>query len=424
LNLDHDFLLLAVLERIQDFGEVKFRSKLFMEVDGFIKLIKLYLKSTYILYNGKYYTQITGICIGCRIAPILSKIYLGKVNRQIQVDIDSRGARDLIRLILFVDDYFCLYLRNLDVSWIREKLELYSKSLVFTMELPEQNKLQFLDIRVTDLEEVGICWQYIQRTEKDLLSYHSSHEESIKSGIVTNCIRNACLKSCTHQAVNSCENQIMRLLRAKYPGKFIRFKAQRLANRLASGSTQSQRNIDPDLKTASGTFFHGITNRLKKHSRKFGLRVVGRYPKKLRTLASSLGRPKKVCQKAASTHTKFVNCGEGMVYKIPLSCQAAYIGQSGRCINQRLTEHCKDLEGNTTEGKHLKAHIDECKCTPNFKGTTNIKWLSNWTSREIEEAYQIKRHSETIISEPSIKLTEYEIRTIDDERRFYLPQHV
>lgn len=35
---------------------------------------------------------------------------------------------------------------------------------------------------------------------------------------------------------------------------------------------------------------------------------------------------------------KFVKRSVGIVYKLPLACKKAYIGQSGRCLNERLKE--------------------------------------------------------------------------------------
>lgn len=36
---------------------------------------------------------------------------------------------------------------------------------------------------------------------------------------------------------------------------------------------------------------------------------------------------------------RFVNCVEGIVYLVPLSCSKKYVGRTGRYLNERLKEH-------------------------------------------------------------------------------------
>lgn len=43
----------------------------------------------------------------------------------------------------------------------------------------------------------------------------------------------------------------------------------------------------------------------------------------------------------------YVKCNEGAEYEIPLVCGKVYIGQTGRCTNDRLREHAPSLENGT-----------------------------------------------------------------------------
>lgn len=36
---------------------------------------------------------------------------------------------------------------------------------------------------------------------------------------------------------------------------------------------------------------------------------------------------------------QYVPCVERVVYRIPLKCGSVYVGQTGRCLNDRLREH-------------------------------------------------------------------------------------
>lgn len=48
--------------------------------------------------------------------------------------------------------------------------------------------------------------------------------------------------------------------------------------------------------------------------------------------------------------------------RIPLSCGRCYVGQTGRCLNDRLREHKFSLT--STVGGHLSAHCKTCTRTP------------------------------------------------------------
>lgn len=64
-----------------------------------------------------------------------------------------------------------------------------------------------------------------------------------------------------------------------------------------------------------------------------------------------------VCKK---THKeKFVDCAETVVYSLSiLMWQNNYIGQSGRCVNDCLREHCQNLR--EKYGGFLDVHCKKC----------------------------------------------------------------
>lgn len=100
----------------------------------------------------------------------------------------------------------------------------------------------------------------------------------------------------------------------------------------------------------------------------------------------------------------------GVVYNIPLSCGKCYIGQTGRCINDRAREHATSLTG--TSAGHLAAHCRTCHCSAAFKDITIIATNNNPHAREMLEALAIEEHASGCVSTPSI--------TIHKKERQYL----
>lgn len=62
---------------------------------------------------------------------------------------------------------------------------------------------------------------------------------------------------------------------------------------------------------------------------------------------------------------KFENCGRGVVYGTPLTYDCVYIGQSGRCVNEKLGEHKHNVE--KAISGHLALHCQSCGSVPVFQ---------------------------------------------------------
>lgn len=102
----------------------------------------------------------------------------------------------------------------------------------------------------------------------------------------------------------------------------------------------------------------------------------------------------------------FVPCKKFVVYLIPFPCGYVYIGQTSRCINVRLQEHKRSLGGDTYS--HVAQHVSECKCEPAFHETIILSVHRDKLTREIIEAYHIRKKGVWCLSVPSIHLHESE----------------
>lgn len=103
-----------------------------------------------------------------------------------------------------------------------------------------------------------------------------------------------------------------------------------------------------------------------------------------------------------------------MIYEIPLSCDRCYVGQTGRCLNDRLREHAYAIKTGT--GSTLAAHVSSCNAcksrSPDFGRCKVLKHYRDQRRREIYEAFIIHKRGIKCVSTPSVALTEKEIRAI------------
>ena len=108
--------------------------------------------------------------------------------------------------------------------------------------------------------------------------------------------------------------------------------------------------------------------------------------------------------KCGTAHrTPYSRCEKEVIYSIPLSCGKCYIGQTGRCINDRTREHAASVKALTAAG-HLPAHCRVCQCTPDFHHINIVARHRTQLGREILEAMAIDAKKDECVSAASIAL--------------------
>ncbi|KAH8024116.1 hypothetical protein HPB51_021737 [Rhipicephalus microplus] len=192
--------------------EHEFTSRSGVSVEGFLEVLRCYLEATLVTWKGKVFAQKSGVCIGSCVAPILSTIFLAKVDRAIQGSLFDLA----IKVFRYVDDYLvfvdrCVFIRKMInvMKVFREQ----GHGLTFTCEVPRNDALQYLDLQLAFSPD-SICWRYKPRSQKGLLDYQSGHSRLVKNGIASSCIRSAISKSCPHLIRQSMCEQAVKLRQA------------------------------------------------------------------------------------------------------------------------------------------------------------------------------------------------------------------
>lgn len=90
------------------------------------------------------------------------------------------------------------------------------------------------------------------------------------------------------------------------------------------------------------------------------------------------------------------------------SGQRVYIGQTGRCVNDRLREHHYNVSKQISD--HLGIHCRDCGFTPDFKRSGIIKKSRYKLTTEIMEACEINKQNVKCIIMPSVTLSNKELQ--------------
>ena len=159
-------------------------------------------------------------------------------------------------------------------------------------------------------------------------------------------------------------------------------------------------------------YVHKMAHNLKKVANRYGVPLVFSAPKKLGQLCPRIANESRNERGCGTKHARpYIQCVTGVVYEIPLTCGKSYVGQTGRCTNDRLREHAQNLK--TNDGAYLPTHCRACKCEPRFGDTKILGRSRNQRARELQEAYFIKKRGSQCVSDTSIALYNAEIRFFD-----------
>jgi hypothetical protein len=217
---------------------------------------------------------------------------------------------------------------------------------------------------------------------------------------------NACLRSCEHCVNDSIRGQVKKIRQAGYKLEELTRVANKVAMRVAIGGKRREDRVE--RSTVVIPYYQVFSHHLKKIANMVDINVAFSYPHKLGKLVSSMNAEKVQCETAVSTHTQFVECKIGRVYALRFTCGSVYVGQTGRCINHRLTEHMDIESSEESSYSTAKDHIKNCGCSLLPDQTRVTKWLPSKASREIVEAMTIEQGGEVVVSKASIVLSEAE----------------
>ncbi|CAN7949904.1 unnamed protein product, partial [Ixodes hexagonus] len=221
----------------------------------------------------------------------------------------------------YVDDYLVLLKeRPIDnekllLNNIRSCFLEQAECLKFTDESPENSTLQFLDLKLSFLDD-HTCWMYFPRSKKRLLPYDSAHSKLIKRAIVTSCFSTALKKSRLHSAEKSFEVQVQRLQFSGFPNSILFDVAERLLM-----SQRRERNKETRRRPAIMPYIHRLSHNIKRVASKYDVQVALSAPNKLKRLCPKINNKKEEHVDCKVNHQhKYVDCSCGIVYEIPFSC--------------------------------------------------------------------------------------------------------
>ena len=358
-------------------------TKLPLPTDDLMDLLNLCLTSTYFQYNGKHYKQLHGTAMGSPVSVVVAEIVMQNIEEQAL----ATYKRTLPLWLRYVDDTFTAVHKD-EIDDFHEHLNRQNADIQFTKEIEENGKIPFLDCLVTrnNNDNKLSTTVYRKPTHTDrLLDQSSYNPTSHKATTIQTLTRRAQLVCDSPDRLADENNYLDNVFnKNNYNKDFVR------RNTYKNTEPNVTNNDATPVTTVTIPYVRGTSETIARILQPYNIRVAHKPITTLRQLLT------KVKDKDEP------NRRQGAVYKIKCcDCQATYIGETGRNLNVRLTEH-KRATRNGDINNHIAEHHlqtnhridwDSAKCitycTNYYQRLTLESWFTNLEQTPLNRCLQL-----------------------------------
>ncbi|CAF3835154.1 unnamed protein product [Rotaria sp. Silwood1] len=149
-------------------------------------------------FNDEHYDQINGVAMGSPLAPILAHLFMSNLEENIN---NYKGKKPDI-YYRYVDDIFMIMNgTQKDISNFKKFMNNLEKTIKFTVEVQEENKLPFLDVMVERENNLLITYVYHKPTDTGLyMKWTSNQPKQYKINLIK-CLCNRAVRICSSDAL-------------------------------------------------------------------------------------------------------------------------------------------------------------------------------------------------------------------------------
>ena len=349
-------------------------------------LLKLCLDATFLQFRGNYYRQVYGTAMGSPVSVVVADLVMEEVERRALTSFTD-APRIWKR---YVDDTFAVIKPNLIQSF-HDHLNSIVSSIMFTYELEDDNCLPFLDVLVRKDSDGNLSTSvYRKRTHTDqYLNFQSHHPLCHKSAVASTLFTRADRLSSSLVDRMAEQERVTRSLRKNgYPTCFI----NRCHHRTKRSITDIQTTPDQDKPTATIflPYIQGLSDTIKRILfNDVGIKTIFRSATSLRQI---LSHPKDPIPDLSKS---------GVVYRIPcMDCEASYVGQTLRNLDQRLKEHKRAVITGDTSSSALAEHSWSVHHRVDWDHTYILCQHQHWSQRCLLESWYINLLPNLVNREP------------------------
>ena len=280
----------------------------------------------------------------------------------------------------------------------REKLDTFLQhintlhnNITFTVEIEEDHKIAFLDVQIFRNNNILETTVYRKPTHTNqYLNFRSHHHPRVKYGIVQ-CLTQRARKICSGDHGDEEIELLKEVFKANgYPQKKVTELMNRRPRMKVKTEEEEQEGKNELLLVLP--YIQGLSEKITRTCTKFDVKTAFMAHPTLRNLLVQ------VKGKTPSTSRL------GNVYCIPCNCGLVYIGETGRCLSVRISEHkraVQHLDKSNALAVHITEHMDHQIL---WEESTIKEFETNWYRRRIKEAIWIKQTTNALNTDPGIHI--------------------
>lgn len=214
------------------------------------------------------------------------------------------------------------------------------------------------------------------------LNFNSQHSYKQKINIIHNLRDRALRLSHTDFHEKNLNNIKTYLLKNNYPYKLI----NKILCNPKTTTRETQRNDNIHLKIP---YIKNLSEKLKKELSNDSITVTFKNENTVKNCFTKLKTPTPK------------DLESNIIYKIPCSqCEGVYVGQTGRYLKTRISEHIRSVRPttliNTKAKTALAEHFENFQHQFSFDQTSIVDKQNNYKKRLLSEMVQIQKHQKNI----------------------------
>ena len=356
------------------------RGKTKLSLKNIFRLLEFVLNTTYFVFMNTFYQQNFGCAMGSPCSPIIANIFMEEFE-----DIALSNTRYAPRVwYRYVDDTYAIIDKE-SVILFHEHLNSLNEHIQFTVEhQSDTGSLPFLDVLVQRRQDGSITTKVYRKPThtNQYLDWSSHHPLHQKTGVIHTLSQRAGDISSDNASLKEERELISTAMRnCNYPEWVIKrgLGPPRHRERIQSEQEEETKGW------ATIPYVKGVSEPISRILRTAGIKVA---MKPHNTLRKELVHPKdrdSLMEKAGVVYQ--VNCKQ---------CDAAYIGQTGRHLYERIKEHRSAVEKGYTRQSGIAEHAYEKHHDIDWDGVQILDQESDHAKRLVCEALHIR------ISNPSM----------------------
>ena len=254
------------------------------------------------------------------------------------------------------------------------------ESIKFTMEEENAGSIPFLDVLVKRSGNHLTTSVYRKRTHTNrYLHFSSYHHPRVKVGIIS-CLRDRAERICNEESIKEEKNHLQEVFEANsYPPKLVQHSLSKRSGKL-KGSVQQDDEEDENNPVLCLPYVQGLSEKIEKQTKDINIRTVFTAKHTLRSCLMKVKTPRN-----SLDH-------KGVVYSIPCECGKEYIGETGRTLTQRMSEHKRAVK-NGDSNNALAVHVKQSGHNIQWEEANILIREGHWTKRKIKEGIAIKKNN-------------------------------